>query len=56
MNKKITEGARAEILRLSERNPGWDEKDIARVLKGTEHELEPWAVAVVLVTKHYRDK
>lgn len=56
MSKRITEEARARILALREANPHWDEKDIARRLKGTEHELEPWAVAMVIVTREYRNK
>lgn len=53
---RITEETRARVLQLHANNPGWNEKRIAHELRGTEHEIADWAVAVVLVTKGYRDK
>lgn len=56
MDKRITDEIRARVLQIHRDNPFWDSKDIAKVIKGTEHEIADWAVAVVLTTKHYRDR
>lgn len=52
----ITEETRARVLQLANENPRWNEKQIAAKLKGTTHEIADWAVAMVLVTRNYRDK